>query len=155
VSDEATALPKAILAAPEDDLPRLVYAAWLEHGDALVWRPEQTVKCPELPHLFGPIPCPVCNEEGYVPRPCPPTAQPVTTVTLTTLPDGIPVYTHFYMVPENELSAFPVRPVASIQMEGKVRLRVAGEPVEVSLPLTNKDVLEARWPGVSFKLPAE
>jgi uncharacterized protein (TIGR02996 family) len=63
-------------------------ADWLRYADALHWHPSQTDQCPrcvtgvwhKIP--LPPVPCPDCVK-GRVPRPCPPTAQPIEAVTLT------------------------------------------------------------------------
>jgi uncharacterized protein (TIGR02996 family) len=66
-------------------------ADWLANADALVWRPNQTPcpRCKGTPGVRmvlrdGRATCP-CDGSGTVPRPCPPTAQPITRVTLTDL----------------------------------------------------------------------
>jgi hypothetical protein len=67
---------------------------WLTHADALCWHPASTDECSEsecrlssMPwraRLIVPRPdCPTCKGSGRVPRPCPPTAQPIVKVTLT------------------------------------------------------------------------
>lgn len=79
-------------------------ADWMAHGDSLSWHPDQTDPCPEprdpkwgVFHNptrggldFDPIKthkgCLRCEGKGRVPRPCPPTAQPVEEVRLTTWP---------------------------------------------------------------------
>lgn len=69
---------------------------WLAHADALLWHPEQTVPCekcggkwrsPEIDVEVVDRSCPGCKGKGTVPRPCPPTAQPITRVVLTDLTD--------------------------------------------------------------------
>lgn len=50
-------------------------AVFLENTDALLWHPEQTMECPNFECRDG---------ASRIPRLCPPTAQPVTRVTLTT-----------------------------------------------------------------------
>ena len=67
---------------------------WLAHADALVWRSEQSKPCPECEGTRtigdggrrGDLGCPKCNSASSIPRPCPPTAQPIERVTLTTDP---------------------------------------------------------------------
>lgn len=68
---------------------------WFAHADGLVWHPGQTDRCfrscdhgrtGRYDSLHQPIKCMTCNGTGRVPRPCPRTAQPITHVTLTTLP---------------------------------------------------------------------
>lgn len=64
-------------------------ADWLKHADNLHWNSGQTVECPtECPTCGGfwaNWKCGPCYR-GRIPRPCPPTAQPLTEVTLTTEP---------------------------------------------------------------------
>lgn len=75
-------------------------ATFLRHVDALIWHPEQTVengKCSCSMYgrdgwVFGLKTweqCQTCKGTGkrYVPRPCPPTAQPIRRVVLMTLND--------------------------------------------------------------------
>jgi uncharacterized protein (TIGR02996 family) len=103
-------------------------AAWLEHGDALYWRPGQTEECfvcggSSVIDSGGTLPwgepamddCPNCDK-GRVPRPCPPTAQPVTRVRLTTRPD----------------------------------FQLFGRPERNEMILAE---LNGRYPGVTFELP--
>lgn len=78
-------------------------ADWLRHADSLTWHPEQTVECKakgcEHGTIGRPRPgdvggqwlgrmCDACDGTGRVPRPVPPTAQPITRVVLTTTPRG-------------------------------------------------------------------
>lgn len=75
-------------------------ANFLQMADHLIWHPEQTVECPKC-RGYGHFNkgnddfnlCyeeddgrPSCDGTGRVPRPCPPTAQPIRRVVLTTLP---------------------------------------------------------------------
>jgi uncharacterized protein (TIGR02996 family) len=88
-------------------------ADWLKHADALHWHPGQMAKCPNgdcaggMAHIRdqsgrriggintwnGPTrggwpirECQTCDGTGHIPLPCPPTAQPIREVTLTTQP---------------------------------------------------------------------
>jgi uncharacterized protein (TIGR02996 family) len=83
---------------------------WLAHADAVYWHPEQTVECSEVKWRVvagtvdpgtrqrsirdgHPAPCPPwckggCNGTGRIPRPFVATAQPITHLTLTTLPSA-------------------------------------------------------------------
>jgi hypothetical protein len=57
---------------------------WLAHADALVWREGLADGCPECGNVsaFGcRDSCPRCDGTGTVPRPPPPTAQPIERVT--------------------------------------------------------------------------
>lgn len=71
---------------------------WLAHADALCWHPSQTVECRakgcEHGTIGRPRPgdvggqwmgrmCDACDGMGRIPRPVPPTAQPIERVTLT------------------------------------------------------------------------
>jgi uncharacterized protein (TIGR02996 family) len=61
-------------------------ADWFAHGDELVWSPGQTAECPTCRRLGAIAYCADCRPHGTpgcVPRPCPPTAQPVTDVTFS------------------------------------------------------------------------
>lgn len=71
-------------------------ADWLAHADTLHWHPGQRVECPDCPGIVarGRGVCATCGcaprkpgSSGVIPRPCPETAQPVTAVTLTTMPE--------------------------------------------------------------------
>ena len=71
-------------------------ADFLAHADALTWHPEQMEKCLtckggsddfyNTPGANRDAPCPTCNGTGRSFRACPPTAQPITRVVLTTIP---------------------------------------------------------------------
>ena len=77
-------------------------AAWLAHGDSLYWHPAQTEPCPKRygegwhrspPYVSQTWVCQTCSGTGRVPRPCPPTAQPVEVVRLRdTPPEFDPCY---------------------------------------------------------------
>lgn len=69
---------------------------WLAHADALCWHPSQTVECRECKGWMGRGPkrgaggaaqppwCNACKTDtGRIPRPVPPTAQPIERVVLT------------------------------------------------------------------------
>lgn len=62
---------------------------WLRHADAIHWHPGATMECPECrgtKHRTKPLnqryQCPVCKGQGRGTRPWPPSAHPVTKVTL-------------------------------------------------------------------------
>lgn len=77
-------------------------AAFLRHADELLWHPTQTVECvdcrgrgynrrTDIPGVYNDEHVTQCVEctvngvgQGRVPRPCPPTAQPIRRVVLTT-----------------------------------------------------------------------
>ncbi len=109
---------------------------FLRNADALIWHPEQTVKCDARGCDNGTIgkprpgdvggqwmgrTCDKCDGMGRISRiECPPTAQPIREVTLTTWPDG---YQIDGLPPRNAWAAF-----------------------------VGSD-LEKRYPGVKFHLP--
>jgi uncharacterized protein (TIGR02996 family) len=70
-------------------------ADWLRHADSLHWHPSQAAECPECDgevwaetreYTRAGSQCSHCDGTGRVTRPCPPTAQPIESVTLTTSP---------------------------------------------------------------------
>lgn len=75
-------------------------ATFLRHADSLVWHPTQTIRtidnCPKCEGRGGlkRARCPVCDGAGtissFTPRPCPPTAQPIRRVVLTSWLEGNP-----------------------------------------------------------------
>ncbi len=107
---------------------------FLRNADALIWHPDQTVKCGckgngwwhqsvdnDPTDVGGPIDCMACGMTGHIPRTeCPPTAQPIREVTLTTWPAG---YQIDGLPPRDAWAAF-----------------------------VGSD-LEKRYPGVKFHLP--
>jgi uncharacterized protein (TIGR02996 family) len=108
---------------------------WLEIERALCWWPGAVDVCETCKGrgkqayvigAFGPFPdgCPRCDG-GTVPRPVPPTAQPVREVALTTRPRAVDL--------------FPGRPAAH-GIEAFIAAGIAEE-------------LRRRWPTVKFKLP--
>lgn len=134
---------------------RTTAAHWLAHADALVWRPEQTVECPTCKgegavavtgraraYQLSSM-CFDCRD-GRAARPCPPTAQPITRVTLTTWPgvtcnvslgawrlyDGVD---HDNTRPHRRVPDMPPNSVGG------------REAVRRLLPL--------EWPGITFTLP--
>jgi uncharacterized protein (TIGR02996 family) len=129
-------------------------ADWLAHADRIAWHPEQTVECPKKygwntrfppsvnPHLM----CATCEGTGRVHRPCPPTAQPITVVTLTTDPEG-----HWIDEAGETVFVFTrgttmVRSVREADVyEMRNRRGTFG-----GTPHTMVDVLETAWPGITF-----
>lgn len=129
-------------------------ADFLTHADAIVWHPEQTVPCGKCdgrgywnrepdPNDFhdvgGPMDCESCRMSGRVPRECPPTAQPITSVTLTAYPSA------------------PVLEESMSRAGGQVRLHGRQQwydfmdiPPDVDPWLW---LLQQEWPGVKFTLP--
>lgn len=71
----------------------LAAADWLANADQLVWHPEHSHKpcgCRTWNHQVTNRvwdKCPDCKGTGRVPRPMPPTAQPIESVWLTTVPE--------------------------------------------------------------------
>lgn len=102
-------------------------ADWLKHADALHWHPEQRVTCPRCDGLdrwernTRPD-CPDCDGAGRVPRPCPPTAQPITRVTLATRPTVAELVTlarsHGYANPEGAVLRASAKEVLETCFEG-------------------------------------
>lgn len=67
--------------------------AWSEIADAMVWHPNDTEWCQTCrgkpvswKDNISQLDCATCDGKRVIPRPCPPTAQPIERVTLTTLP---------------------------------------------------------------------
>lgn len=110
--------------------------ALLQHADALLWHEGQTESCggglirPQggVSH-YG---CRACNGTGVVPRPCPPTAQPVTRVTLTTIP----------------FDSARMRELATKHKHDWLPTEIDGNFTTTRRFL--KDVLEAEYPGVEI-----
>ncbi len=97
-------------------------ATFLQHADALLWMPEQTMACPNcdgegmVEQGRGRGPCGDCggqwelkedwHDRGYspgtgrMPRPCPATAVPIEEVTLTTWPEAELRLSDWGQVPE-------------------------------------------------------
>lgn len=103
-------------------------ADWLTHCDQIFWHPSQTVMCGYKCNI--PPWCGKCRVNGFptgrIPRPCPETAQPITRVVLTTVPEG-------------EFLALEA-------LRNWVRPPRLGDHV--------LDCWHAEWPGVDFVLPA-
>lgn len=104
---------------------RLSAADWLAHGDSLTWHPTATMECKRcgetgfiLRGSYTGDSCP-CRGTGRIPRPMPSTAQPITSVTLTTAHDPLGI---------NQFQFWK-------KME-------PGEPWR-----------SHRWPGITFKFP--
>lgn len=106
---------------------------FLTHADALSWHAGATMECPECNETgaisvgFQPaLTCPVCQGAGRVPRPCPPSAQPIVRVVFSVAPDG-------------EVSRLGA-------------LRDWKEPPKLGDHIL--DCFHAEWPGVEFVLPS-
>lgn len=106
------------------------YEDWAAHADAVYWHPEQTAPCThkggEMQYGYWRHPfenCPDCKGTGRVARPFPPTAQPLTEVTLTD-PSPWPEWTG------------QAGKVASRWPDGRA-----------------KTFHSSRWPGLTFNLP--
>jgi uncharacterized protein (TIGR02996 family) len=131
-------------------------ADWLQHADQIAWHPGQTVACPECDGwryvcecdpescetcFCSDYPCDGCEGTGRVPRPCPPTAQPVVSVRLTTWP-GEP-----YTFTANQSPT----PLWVLREEW-----TGDRGVVYTMPERDAAVrreLANRWPGVTFHLP--
>lgn len=121
-------------------------AAFLTHADSLIWHPSQTIECPECqgrkrvrlnfglhePTLrYGD--CPRCSAKGRVTRPCPPTAQPIRKVTLTTEVAFNDYRTYFTIIGD------------------PAREQIPAAVMEAVSPDTLGDVIfRYRFPGVEF-----
>lgn len=125
-------------------------ADWLTHGDTLTWHPEKTTKCKNCwgwSQNYGN--CEMCGNTGQAPRPCPPTAQPITHVTLTTRP----LETE-RIIPQNDC---PVR-YYGLAGDPEEKWIGGGKINDNSRPGPDSwllSILELRWPGVTFHLPPE
>lgn len=145
---------------------------WLKYADRVAWRPGLADECPECGngrstrpacprcldgnaktrdgHAYtvccGEEPfypeCPNCGGTGFVERPCPPAAQPIERVTLTTRPRVDGDGTRWRL--DGRPRWFGGEVVAS---PGYGRLAFYRPP-----PVTA--MLNAEWPHISFTLPA-
>lgn len=133
---------------------------FLAHADALIWRPGATMECPECKghgfiayHSEGE--CPECGEPGVVgsgriPRPCPPTAQPITRVTLTTNPNIVCLrpakggWLYGWAAGE-----FPDEEFSSTE---EVEAHRSTDGVIWHTAVVNR-LLHKRWPDVDFSFP--
>jgi uncharacterized protein (TIGR02996 family) len=132
---------------------------WLRHADALYWHPTQTGACERCagdgkahgsdrpfqwtPEVGYPGPCPgPCKGSGRVPRPFPPTAQPIEAVRLRTWPD----FTH-YAIDSTGLTSFRGRSRRWQLMDLLGPYRGSGG--------TGGALLAAEWPHVRFESLAE
>ena len=93
-------------------------AVWADLADRMYWHPSQTVPCPEprdpktgvylgagrweYDERRSHNGCPECGGEGVVPRPCPPSANPIRTVVITTAVDDLFPLTHVSHRPGRE-----------------------------------------------------
>lgn len=121
---------------------------WLRHADAIAWRPGWEMACPEcngngqVGTLGGTMGCVLCSKgprdrgTGRVPRSFPPTAQPITGVVLTSLPE------------------WETRPATVGGDRMCYEVRFAGRPLwhprQIDQPAISALGLE--WPGVAFDL---
>lgn len=126
-------------------------ADWLQHADTLFWHPTQTVECPHCKgqqhviYFKGPgatspnwKDCPACTGTGHTIRPFVPTAQPLTQVTLTTIPAVSGWATgHAWLTDDPQRERFP-----------------CPHPSDTGMDLRGiaKLLLEAQWPGITFEL---
>ncbi|WP_439627512.1 TIGR02996 domain-containing protein [Gemmata sp.] len=150
-------------------------ADWLAHADRIAWHPTQTVACPEVKWrvVEGVVdpdtlrrrrqdkykdcgPCAPwckggCEGTGRVSRPCPATAQPITSVTLTTTPEGYWIDQDGEMVFVFTRGTTMVRSVREVDVyEMRNRRGTFG-----GTPHTMLDLLETVWPGITFTLPRD
>jgi hypothetical protein len=125
-------------------------ADWLQHADALTWHPSQTVERPRCEVCGGKsadergrwkdkhghdywIRCAACKGVDRAPRPVPPTAHPITKVTLTTWP-GI------------ERPDGALRDVYRFTGRRGAWTIPPGEHIQTHL-------FRKEWPGITFALP--
>lgn len=157
-------------------------ADWLAHADALAWSPEQTVECPQIKWrvVAGTVdpgtrkravrdglsgPCPKwcnggCSGTGRVARPCPPTAEPITAVVLTTTMDA-----YLTCHGTGDWNDYPHAAVFWLPGRAKwsgaeLNLGVADDGTEyrdMRYPQWSRHVfsrlIRAGWPHVAFTLP--
>jgi hypothetical protein len=139
-------------------------ADWLAHSPSLVWRPGETMECPgcggsgvrtvDTPYdslawdageATVEVPCKACggtrgrDGTGRVPRPMPPTAQPIERVVLTSRPQ---VEYNF-----GRSSACLVGRSAA--------LRLADYPEDSGPDGIERALLAAEWSGITFVLPGD
>ncbi len=115
-------------------------ADWLAHADELIWDPEQTAVCPKCRGFGGDVSgwsCKSCSGPLHrVPCPCPPTAQPIRRVVLTTIPES------------------DYRPDGMANLRGGTRkLRLADYPEDTGPTGIILALLRLEWPGIEFVLP--
>lgn len=131
-------------------------AHWLAHADSLYWHAGRRVPCEicgglaKAERLLGMTPepadpdCVLCRGEGTLPRPCPPTAQPVAEVRLTEL------------VPPVDLDNDPR---GQIPYDFGVAVRHLCDERGIPCPglhgdrITWPEAFAAIWPGVAFDFP--
>ncbi len=135
---------------------------WLSHADALCWHPGQTVECHECndSDIKGMIPytdskgvsdhflCGMCappgvtgyrRGTGFISRPFPSTAQPITNVNLTTMP---------------QLEELRVdTDVVEFSFAGRQLHRLANHNEMVFNADGMRVLLEIEFPGITFTLP--
>ncbi len=115
-----------------------IAADFLTHADALVWRPEMTDEC-DTWNGFE-----LTQGGSRIPRPCPPTAQPIEHVTLTTLP-----------LLKYEFAGGDIPRFAHLPGRADKKVRVYHDPWSVaSQERDAREVMEAMFPGIKFKVEA-
>jgi uncharacterized protein (TIGR02996 family) len=111
---------------------------FLTHAHSLCWHSSQTMVCghcvgrrPSSPDAYRMVhPCRLCGGTGRVPAPFPDTAQPITHVTLTTMP------TYFYCESLRDGGGYVDTPYPFLESSDEIKRR-----------------LEERFPGLTFTLP--
>jgi uncharacterized protein (TIGR02996 family) len=123
------------------------FAGWLYHGDELVWSSGQTAACPdckdESPDRAY---CTAREKPGRadgVPRPCPPTAQPVRKVRLTDVDRNLGASNGEWYWTDHlvERLGRPVKLMVTYPTRGAALAALSA-------------ALSDRWSGVEFELPA-
>jgi uncharacterized protein (TIGR02996 family) len=113
---------------------------WLRHADSLFWHPSQTMVCPKcngegatgtMVHWHA---CRACGGsygvkgDGHVPRPCQPTAQPITRVTLTSEPFRLKGWPNGFMFTKGEYT-FPGWPGVTFTINLSETIPGGDEPI--------------------------
>lgn len=133
---------------------------WIAHADSLHWHPAQMMEC-NLPHDpkldldnrldYKPHSgCSHCKGTGRIPRPWPPTAQPITHITITTRPEG-----HWEGESASDEVIFHLDGYTRTIRESEVLAHREAKGTWDGTPHTMKDVLTTFWPRLTFTLPPE
>lgn len=132
---------------------------FLRHADAMIWHPDSKDRCDKC-FEFGnrgvvsnPRPrkgssaivlCPTCGGTRHVPRPCPPTAQPIRRVVLTTVEwiDNSRGDNDWRIVGYHRSTTHDA---VYAQVE---KIQASGRPWDIMTA-----IYECLWPGVEFEVP--
>lgn len=128
------------------DYIALTAADWLSHADALAWRPGETVECVEPDgelKTSSHLGCDRCKGTGRVPRPCPPTAQPIERVVLKTWPGLV-----------SRGASSSGRPTLdNLELVGRDIFGGGGPAYPEAYRKNVLALLSIRWPRIEFALP--